>query len=96
MKSLTSRPKIFSDQHTLDRAEERGTNAAEIRDVIESGAPFQAQRGRSGKSKVYAFGRDRLGRYFEQKRVEVIYTQESDTLVTVTVYVFYGKWEGQG
>jgi hypothetical protein len=26
----------------------------------------------------------------------VIYTQEGDTLVTVTVYVFYGKWEAQG
>lgn len=88
--------KIHIDRHTLDRAEERGTNAEEIREVIETGTPFQARQGRFGKAKVHAFNRKRLGMYFEQKRVEVIYTQEGDTLVTVTVYVFYGKWEGQG
>lgn len=87
---------IRIDQHTLDRAEERGTSAEEMRDVIETGIPFQAGKGRFGKAKVYAFGRERLGKYFEEKRVEVIYTHEHDTLVTVTVYVFYGKWEGQG
>jgi hypothetical protein len=25
--------------------------------------------------------------------VEVFYTVEGDAIVTVTVYVFYGKWE---
>jgi len=35
----------------------------------------------------------RLGKYYEQKRVEVIYTVEGETIVTVTVYVFYGRWE---
>jgi hypothetical protein len=31
----------------------------------------------------------------EQKRVEVIYALEEETILTVTVYVFYGKWEEQ-
>ena len=88
--------KIRIDQHTLDRAEERGTNAEEIREVIERGTPFQAERGRLGKAKIYPFHQQRLGKFYEQRRVEVIYTQESDTLVAVTVYVFYGRWEGQG
>ena len=88
--------RIRIDQHTLERAEERGTNAAEIREVIETGSPFLAERGRLGKAKIYPFNRERLGTFYEQRRVEVIYTQERDTLVTVTVYVFYGKWEGQG
>ena len=34
------------------------------------------------------------GRYYDQKKVEVFYTIEGDVIVTVTVYVFYGKWEG--
>lgn len=34
------------------------------------------------------------GKSYEQKRVEVIYAVEDDVLVTVTVYAFYGKWEG--
>jgi hypothetical protein len=49
--------------------------------------------GKLGKAKVYEFKKNRLDRYFEQKRVEVFYTIEGDTIVTITVYVFYGKWE---
>jgi hypothetical protein len=30
----------------------------------------------------------------EQKRAEVFFTTEGDAAITVTVYVFYGKWEG--
>jgi hypothetical protein len=70
----------------LDRAEERGTNAEEIREVIETGTPVQAERGRLGKAKIYPFNRQRLWKFYEQ----------STNLVAVTVYVFYGQWEGQG
>lgn len=79
--------------HTLKRAEERGTDQEEIRDVIESGETILARHGRLGRAKVYSFEQERQGRYYAQKRVEVIYTIEDDTVVTVTVYVFYGKWE---
>jgi len=33
------------------------------------------------------------GKLYAQKRVEVIYTVEDDTLVTITVYAFYGRWD---
>jgi len=46
-----------------------------------------------GKAKIYNFRRKRHGKYYEQKRVEVIYTIERDVIITITVYVFYGKWE---
>ena len=46
-----------------------------------------------GKAKIYNFRQKRHGKYYEQKRVEVIYTIERDVIVTITVYVFYGKWE---
>lgn len=83
---------IRIDQHTLDRAEERGTNADEIRDVILTGEPIQARSGRLAKAKVYPFGKTRNGRWYAQKRVEVIYVTGNGLWVTVTVYVFYGKW----
>lgn len=35
-------------------------------------------------------------RFYEQKRVEVFYTVEGDGLITVTVYVFYARWEVNG
>ena len=84
---------IRIDTHTLQRAAERGADPEEIRDVIETGVPIPARGSRLGKAKVYAFGRERTGRYYEQKRVEVYYTTEGEDTVTVTVYVFYGKWD---
>ena len=84
---------IQIDPHTLERAEERGTNEDEIKDVINTGFPIPAKYGRIGKAKVYNFKQKRHGKYYAQKRVEVIYTLERGVIVTVTVYVFYGKWE---
>ncbi len=85
---------IRIDPHTLERAEERGADEQEIRDVINSGLPIAAKHGRLGKAKVYDFRQQRHGKYYEQKRVEVIYIVEEEAIVTVTVYVFYGQWEG--
>ncbi|RKY64865.1 MAG: hypothetical protein DRQ08_06855 [Candidatus Latescibacterota bacterium] len=84
---------IQIDPHTLERAEERGTNEDEIKDVINTGFSIPAKYGRMGKAKIYNFRQKRHGKYYEQKRVEVIYTIERDVIVTITVYVFYGKWE---
>lgn len=86
--------KIRIDPHTLERAKERGTNEEEIRTTIKTGFPIKVKSGRLGKARVYTFNQERSGRFYEQKRVEVIYNIEADTIVTITVYVFYGKWEG--
>jgi hypothetical protein len=79
--------------HTLERAAERGTNEAEIEDVVRNGLHVPARYGRVRKARVYNFGQERHGKYYEQKRVVVVYTVEKDVIVTVTVYVFYGKRE---
>jgi len=84
---------IQIDPHTLERAEERGTNENEIKDVIDTGFAIPAKYGRTGKAKVYDFKKIRLNKYYEQKRVEVFYTIEGSKVITITVYVFYGKWE---
>lgn len=84
---------IQIDPHTLERAEERGTTEAEIRDVIHSGFSVPAKYGRIGKAKVYDFKQNRHNKYYEHKRVEVFYLIEGDKSITVTVYVFFGKWE---
>ena len=46
-----------------------------------------------GKAKIFPFSQARRGTYYEQKRVEVFYISQRDIIVTVTVYVFYGRWE---
>jgi len=86
--------RIQIDPHTLERAEERGTNEEEIRNVINTGFPIPAKHGRIGRAKLFDFRQNRHGKYYEQKRVEVFFTMEGDAAITVTVYVFYGKWEG--
>ena len=84
---------IQIDHHTLERAEQRGTKEDEIKDVINTGFPIPAKYGRIGKAKIYKFKQNRLNKYYEEKRVEVFYTVEKNIIITVTVYVFYGKWE---
>jgi len=85
---------IKIDLHTIERAEERGTNEKEINDVINTGFSIPGEYGRVGKAKIYEFKKNRHDKYYEQKKVEVFYTIEKDVIITVTVYVFYGKWEG--
>jgi len=85
--------RIFISQHTKERALERGTNKKEILEVLTSGFSIPAKYGRKGKAKVHDFGRTRLNRFYEQKKVEVFYIDEDDDIIVLTVYVFYGKWE---
>jgi mannose-6-phosphate isomerase-like protein (cupin superfamily) len=84
---------IQIDPHTLERAEERGASADEIGDVIVSGISIPVKYGRLGKTKTYEFKKNRLGKYYEHKKVEVFFVVEGDVTVTITVYDFYGKWE---
>ena len=86
---------IQIDPHTLERATERGTNRDEIIDVLTSGFDVPVKSHRKGKAKVFDYNKKRLGRFYEQKRIEVIYTIESDKIITITAYVFYGKWRKQ-
>jgi hypothetical protein len=65
----------------------------EIEDVLENGIEISARGNRKGKAKVYDFKRERHGKYYEHKRVEVIYAEETEALITVTVYVYYGEWK---
>ena len=84
---------IVIEPHTLRRAEERGTNRQEIQTVLEQGTEIPARGNRKAKAKVFTFKKERLGKYYEEKRVEVIYVEEENTIITVTVYVFYGEWK---
>lgn len=85
--------RIFINQHTKERALERGTNNEEILGVLTSGFSIPAKYGRKGKAKIYDYGRARHDEFYEQKRVEVCYAEEDDDIIVLAVYVFYGKRE---
>ena len=48
---------IQIDSHAIERAEERGTNKEEIKEVIKTGFALPAKYGRIGKAKIYDFKR---------------------------------------
>ncbi len=84
--------KIQIAPHTLQRAKERGASEEEIIEVLKEGTNIFGKYGRLGKSKVFSFNNFRSGKYYEEKKLEVYYQVEQQTLITVTVYVFYGKF----
>lgn len=84
---------IQIEPHTIEIANERGASFDEIIDVLKNGTDTSAKSGKKSKFKVYDFKALRNEKYYEQKRIEVIYLIENDKIITVTVYVFYGKWE---
>jgi hypothetical protein len=79
--------------HTLARAEERGATENEIEDVIRTGIQIPAKGNRQAREKVCDFRRQRQNVYYDQKKVQVVYVMEEEVAITVTVYVFYGKWK---
>lgn len=83
---------IIIDPHTLQRARERGASKDEITDTLRTGTLSVAKQGRKSKSKAYDFNAEWCGKRYEQKKIVVIFTERGNTVITVTVYVFYGKW----
>ena len=81
------------EPHTLKRALERGASENEILEVMEKGSSIKAKNDRFSKELVFDFKNIWNDKYYEQKKIEVIYTIEDDLIITITVYVFYGKWE---
>ena len=84
---------IVIEPHTLQRASERGASEVEIIDVLNTGFDITAKNNRFAKAKIFNYNKMWNLKHYQQKRIEVIYTIESDIIVTITVYVFYGKWE---
>jgi hypothetical protein len=63
--------------------------------MYNAGFDIPVKRRRRGKAKVYIFNKKRLDTFYKQKKIEVIYTIDNDKIITITVYVFYGKWKEQ-
>ncbi len=84
---------IRIEPHTLIRANERGASEDEIKQVLNVGSEIPASKNRLAKTMVFNFNLFWNNKFYEQKKIDVIYTIDNNLIVTVTVYVFYGKWE---
>jgi len=83
---------IRIEPHTVERANERGTSKEEIIETIRNGFSIDAKYGRKGKGLIKDYNETRNGKQYEQKKIEVYYMEENNTIITITVYVFYGKF----
>lgn len=83
---------IQIEPHTLERAVERGASESEIIETLNSGINIPGKAGRSGKYKVFIFDAIRNGRFYNEKKLEVYYIIQKEKIITITVYVFYGKF----
>ena len=84
--------KFQIDPHALERAIERWAIESEIEEVLQTGISILGKYNRLRKYKAFTFNATRLGKYYEEKRLEVYYIIEEEKIITVTVYVFYGKF----
>ena len=78
--------------HTLIRAAERGASQEEIERAISEGTRQPAKGDRQSSSLIIDFDSFRNGKYYKEKKIEVIFVQEGESIITITVYVFYGKF----
>ncbi len=84
--------KILLTEHAKIRAKERGTSYEEIKEVLESGNELFVRHNRKAKEKIFDYNDMWLGNFYPEKKVRVIYTEEKECIVVITVIVYYGKW----
>ena len=66
-----------------------GARRPKPKPAILEGERLRAERGRAAFRKNFPFLSDWKGRYYDVKQVVPIVVEEEDSIVVVTVYVFY-------
>ena len=81
--------RVFFDQHALGAMHERGVARAEAEETVLRGRRRAAKQGRLMAEKVFPFNATWQGRYYDQKRVRVIFEEHRDQIKVITVISFY-------
>jgi len=79
-------------EHAKERANERGASEDEIRVVLLKGQDVEVKKGRKGKELIFDYNAEWLGKHYSQKKLRVVYVEENDAVVVITVKVYYGIW----
>ena len=79
--------------HARRRMPERGVSEGEVQEVLARGQPAEARGGRQALELVFAYNNYWQGRFYQQKKVKIIYVEEGADQVVITIYAYYGRWE---
>ena len=77
--------RVHIHPHARERMQERGADEEEIMATLERGEQFKARFGRVGFRPNFPFNKERRGRLFATKQVELYAIQENDAWVVITV-----------
>ncbi len=75
--------------HARDRAEQRGATEEDVVAAVSEGQWGPADRGRLEAEKAFPYDAEWNGKRYKIKRVRPIFVEEDETIVVVTVYVYY-------
>ena len=82
-------PAIIISEHAQDQMAERGATEAEVELAIAASESEPASKGRLMYRKNFEFNARWRGRDYSIKQVAPVVARDGDTLIVVTVYVFY-------
>ena len=88
-----ARKRIIIIEHAWDRIRKRGTNLSEVKKVLNKGKTGEAKYPKKAKEMVFLYNKKWQNKFYPEKKVKVIYTEEEEKLTVITVYVYFGKWE---
>jgi hypothetical protein len=71
---------------------QRGVTEVEVMAVLEGGQAVAAQGSRRARGLVFPHAKEWAGRFYDEKKVKVVYIEEEDEIIVVTVLAYYGRW----
>jgi len=81
--------KIIFSNHTLEQMGERGAQRHEVEMAICTGEEFPAKKNRRAFRQNFQYNSQWGNKFYRTKQIVPIVVEDPDTLVVVTVYVFY-------
>ena len=73
--------------------QDRGAREEEVMATLSKGKELMAPGGRKAREMVFSFDAQWQGKFYHQKKLRVVYIEQGNDLVAITVYTYFGKWE---
>jgi len=80
---------IRLSQHAIEQSKFRGATDTEIRDTIFTTEWNSTKSDRWECRKNFEFNKEWNGKFYKIKQVRPIFTEKSDEIIVITVYVYY-------
>ncbi|MBI4272574.1 hypothetical protein HY621_01860 [Candidatus Uhrbacteria bacterium] len=80
---------IILGSHVKEQARKRGTTEEDIHNVIREQSWHGVRGGRYEACGDFSFEREWNKKYYSTKQVNPVFVEENESIIVITVYVFY-------